>query len=868
MSAVPESRHIRKFNPGMSQSDKEVIAQFVVRNREFKTVMDVLRGNIDSISCQHILLIGPRGRGKTMLLARVAAELRNDDTLSQQLLPVRFMEESHEIFDAGDFWLETLFYLARELSLSDPDFSRELKDVHAALASEWRVHEVEERARAAVLQAADRLRVQLVLMVENMQALSSDVDGDFGWKLRKVLQSEPKIVLIASATSRFKGLDDAKEPFFELFRTLPLDPLDTEGCRLLWQVASGDPVSRREVRPLEILTGGSPRLLVIIGEFAKHRSLRQLMEELVMLIDDHTEYFRGHLERFSKTERRVYLAVIDLWQPSRTGEIAERARMDVRTVSTLLGRLVKRGAVIVEGNGRQQRMYMAAERLYSIYYKLRRERDEAAVIRNLIRFMVVFYTEAEMAEMAGQLRSEAAEFPIIRQGIERAIADSPDIGPLFFDDERQTEQTSEPATPTNDSELELILGEIKSATMRAEQAIADDPHAAGSAYDELVKRFGNSDMPEVQIQIVKVLFNKGSRLRRIGDPRAAITTYEELIRRFWDSNVPEVQVRVAGALRDKGSTLGQIDDPRAGIATYDELVHRFGNSRVSAVQIQIAAALLDKGFALERIDDRRTEIATYDELIEKFMNSDLPEIQSLIAQALFNKAIALERINDPCAAIATYDALVKQFGDRDVPRMQPRIATALINKASTLGEINDPHAQIATCNELVERFGSSDVPVIQLHVARSFAYKAKQEIELGQAEEALRICDELERRVETLDDDEKATLGRQARWLRTEALLVLKRRAAAMDEFRDLYALFDAGEDTFAREMLIHLPKLIAARAREIDLVEVLCSDRDKADFLLPIVVALRQRAGEAVRAPAEVQEVAADIREMIDEQG
>ena len=116
------------------------------------------------------------------------------------------------------------------------------------------------------------------------------------------------------------------------------------------------------------------------------------------LVDDHTEYFRGHLEVFAKTERRVYLAVIDLWQPSTTGEIAARARMDVRAVSALLGRLVERGAILVEGSGRK-RMYAAAERLYSIYYKLRRERDEATVIRNLIHFMAVFYSEAELDEL-------------------------------------------------------------------------------------------------------------------------------------------------------------------------------------------------------------------------------------------------------------------------------------------------------------------------------------------------------------------------------------------------------------------------------------------------------------------------------------
>ena len=397
MNASPE-RTIRKFNPGTFQSDEELNRQFVVRERELGIVLEVLRGNVGAPSCQHVLLVAPRGQGKTMLLARVAAELRTNREFSERLLPVRFMEESQEIFNLGDFWLETLFHLTREIGKSDPESAQELRDTYTDLTARWRGEELEGHARAAILDAADRLGKQIVLMIENLQTLCGDVDDHFGWKLRKTLQSEPQIILLATATSRFKGLDDAREPFFELFRIIRLDPLDTEECRCLWQAVSGDTVSGREIRPLEILTGGNPRLLVIVAGFAQHRSLRQLMESLVSLIDDHTEYFRSHLEGFAKTERRVYLSVIDLWQPSSTGEIAARARMDVRPVSTLLGRLVNRGAVVVEGSGKK-RLYAAAERLYSIYYKLRRDRDEAAVVRNLSLFLLAFYNDEEMTDM-------------------------------------------------------------------------------------------------------------------------------------------------------------------------------------------------------------------------------------------------------------------------------------------------------------------------------------------------------------------------------------------------------------------------------------------------------------------------------------
>jgi len=574
---------IRKFNPGTFQSDDEVVRQFVVRQAELNLVLEVIRGNTDSPSCQHVLVVGPRGRGKTMLLARVGAELRTDNALSERLFPVRFMEESQEIANLADFWIEALFHLAHANATGNAEFSRDLLATHADLTARWRDTNIEECARAAFLEAADRLDRRVVLMVENLQSLCRDVGDDFGWRLRETLQSEPRIMLLATATSRFKGLDDAQRPFFELFRIVELEPLSTDACRRLWNMVSGDEQTSREIKPLRILTGGSPRLLVIVATFARHRSLRQLLEDLVTLVDDHTEYFRSHLEVLAKTERRVYLAVIDLWQSSSAQEIAARARMDIRIVSALIARLVDRGAVVAEETGRKRR-YAAAERLYSIYYKLRRERDEAALVRNLIQFMTVFY------------RSD----------------------------------------------------ELESA-------------------------------------------NEGITHRQRGEPKAGLAACHDLVARFGANSAPELQVRVSRVLLDKGD----------------------------------------------------------------------------------------------------------------------------------------------------------------------------RQVEIDQAEEVLQTCNELDRRFAEAIDNESSVLAFlrwRAKWMRTHVLLVLNEHPAALSVFQSLCAMFAVGNEAMLREMLARVPILIAAGAPERDLVEILSADSKTADALAPLVVALRRLAGEPVRAPAEVLEVAADI--------
>ena len=869
--AVSERIHrpIRKANPGVFQSDQEVIDQFVVRNHEFGMVLEVLRGNTESSSCQHILVVGPRGRGKTMLLARVAAEIRTDDELSGRLLPVRFMEESQEISGIADFWLETLFHLARQSKGLDADLARELRETHAALSGRWREKSLSDYARAAVLSAADRLGRKLVLMVENLQMLCESVDRDFGWQLRAVLQSEPQIMLLASATSRFEGLDDVEQPFFELFRIVAVNPLATEDCRRLWRTVSGDSMIGREIRPLEILTGGNPRLLVIVAGFARHRSLRQLMEELVVLIDEHTEYFRGHLEALPRSERRVYIAVIDLWQPSTTGEIADRARMDVRVVSTMLGRLVQRGAVISDpAGGNRKRRYSAAERLYSIYYKLRRERDEAVIVRNLIHFMVVFYSENELSAMYGQLFVEAAESPAIREGIERAMVEVPEFvssisQALVVIHDETVDRLGANGVP-NDLRANAAQALFNEAVTRNQRG---DFRGAIERYDAVIRRFSTSDVQELEVQVLlaRALVDKGITLFQSGEPRAAIESYDDVLQRIGFDRAPELQIETARALSSKGVAHGQLGMLEAAIAIYDEVIERFGTDQTPAMRVQVVRALVNKGSMQSQLGDFRIAIATYDEAIERFGESDALQLLKPVARSLCNKGAALAALGDNVAAIAAFDDAIDRFGGTEAPELWEEVARALSNLGDVQAQEGNRTAAMTAYDSVIGRFGASDTPELRLSVAMALFGRGVTQAELGQESEALLTCEELERKLGAMTGTARANFAWRVMWVRAAALIAQNRRRAAMGAFRAAYAAFPPGNDAITHWMLGLVRALIAIDAPEYEIIEILSGDSKKSGLLAPLIVALRQRGGETVREPVEVLEVAADVRRRIE---
>ena len=862
--ARPRGSLVRKFNPGMFQSDQKVVDQFVVRNRELDTVLEILQGNIESPSCQHVLIVAPRGRGKTMLLARAAAELRTKDKFSRFLLPVRFMEENHEIFDVADFWLETLFHLARESAASHPELAQELRETHADLSGCWRERALGDRARAVVLNAAERIGRKLVLMVENLQTLCASVDDDFGWQLRASLQSESQIMMLASATSRFEGLEDAEEPFFELFRVIDLTPLTTEECHRLWQAVSRDRVSVQEIRPLEILTGGNPRLLVVVAGFAEHRSLRALMEELVRLIDEHTEYFRGHLEALPKSERRVYIAILDLWQPSSTGEIAERARMDVRVVSTMLRRLIDRGVVVPDRwTGSKKRLYCAAEPLYSIYYKLRRERDEAAVVESLVRFMVAFYDTSVLYPVFDTLWSDVKDSPSLLNGIDRALTKRPVETDL---DSRMVwarlQRVSETAWDYRGSEAQIRLREeIESALrvgewMRAIELI-DRYVAEGWTYRS--KTSQEHDLVILAQLRVKAYFG-------MGDFEKVTAIASEILDRFRDNRDTFILLRSALILYRKSASHFELGDFPKAIASAGELVDWFGKYNHPHFQQFVGAGLLLTAEIKKKLGEYETAVSMLDDILYRYRGEGAAELQGTMARALTQKAfIARMELRDDETAVVALDEVIGRFRTTKDPFIKHLVVESFMNRAFMKSESGDFEGAIESYDELIGVVDDTGEADMRPHVVPlALVFKSMSLVETGRMEEADKTCEELEEKLDLLRGELKAGIESQTRCVRAIAMMARGETANAMDAFRSAYAMFPATHKVPVGCMIRLGIHFIAVGASEREVAKILSGDRTKAGALGPLIVALRQRSGESVRAPTEVLKVAADIRKRI----
>ena len=263
-------------------------------------------------------------------------------------------------------------------------------------------------------------------------------------------------------------------------------------------------------------------------------------------------------------------------------------------------------------------------------------------------------------------------------------------------------------------------------------------HAAADIYDELVRRYCNSDVHEVQRLVAKMLLDKGRMLLQLGNSQAAVEVYDDLVKRYGNTAISEVQAVVAKALLVKGRVLLQLGNSQAAVEVYDDLVKRYGNTAISEVQTVVAKALLVKGRVLLQLGSSQAAVEVYDDLVRRYGNSDLHEVQRLVARGLLDKECIPSAPATSQAVVRIYDSMAERYGygidgqrrgrnsgDHREPEelwVQKMVARELMNKARKLLRQGNNQAAVEVYDNLARRYG--DVPAVQTLVANAIVNEA------------------------------------------------------------------------------------------------------------------------------------------------
>ena len=735
-------RQVRKYNPGFLTSE-ELVDSFCVRTSEFDLIVQTLRESTGN-SNSHQIVIGPRGSGKTTLLLRVAAEVERDADLRSAWFPIAFAEESYEVATCGEFWLQCLDKLAQQAPRE-----YEQADLRRALEEFRNIQDdrtLADRCLAAILDFADSEGKRLVLIVENLNTLFNDIsDPDVGWQLRKTLQDEPRILLLSSATARFEEIDNSNRALYDLFQVHTLKRLTPEACATLWKSVSGRDIDVRVIRSLQILTGGNPRLFVIVAEFGAQLSFGELMKDLLNLVDEHTEYFRSHLESLGPQERRVYLALAVLWKPATAKQVSVRARIPTSQCSSLLGRLVQRGAVVRSGGTRHRREYYLAERMYNIYYLLRTSRGADSVVEALVRFMASYYSSAELVGIRERISLEAMSADAVTRALmqsaldrlaltkgldsgarvlEHSVDTLPSEAGLLVERARQllSEGLCDQVIEVCD-EVELQLAGINSAEADEHSANAmvvkcvalgrlDDLEAAIAVCDDIRDRYGDSDSPNIDRAVAAAMATKVDLFGRLGHAEAVLEASEAFLNRFEASDSQATDQQRSEAMFNKGVALSLFGQTQNAHPAFDEVIRRFDSNSWAEVQECVARALVAKGNLWEKQQLGDKAFGLYSSVVDRFGSSKTPRIVAVVATALFGKAAQLQANGKPHEALATFFDVEKRLESYDSPELLELMAMAQLNRATLLARSGSLVKAQQVLDGLVDRFSSMDLPDI------------------------------------------------------------------------------------------------------------------------------------------------------------
>ena len=383
----------RLYNPAQLTPD-ELKASFVARQETLAEMLRLVREQPRDRPCQHMMLIGPRGMGKTTLGLRFLYAVAESPDLAAHWQPVPFYEESYDVGDLADLWLAALRHLTR--ATDDPRWESR---ADALAADEQDPERRSAYAFAALMDFCQASGKQLILFVENLDAVFGQLRGEReAHALRASLIECPNILLIGSANAVFDAIRSYGKPFYEFFRLFVLEGLEQEETlRILDALADGDGKpeiaetlhrERGRLETLRRLTGGNPRLLALACRMLMESPMGSAFEDLERLIDEQTPYFKARIEELPVQARKVFHCLAQGWKPMLAKEVADAANLGSSHTSAQLRQLVEKGyAREVRLPGAKRTHYEVGDRFYNIYYLLRFSRAGRDRLERLVAFL-------------------------------------------------------------------------------------------------------------------------------------------------------------------------------------------------------------------------------------------------------------------------------------------------------------------------------------------------------------------------------------------------------------------------------------------------------------------------------------------------
>ena len=362
---------------------------FVERHGVLHEIMERINRACTSDDRTHTLIVGPRGSGKTHLVALVAHRLHQAiaNGLAAQLA---WLPEDLWTIDSFESLLQTV---ADELGIptSSPE---ELNETISRSAVEHGL---------------------IVVVTENLDETLSSL-GEIGQQsLRRLLMSRA-VLMVATTTTLSRDLSDQARPFYGFFTSTELEPFDVEvAAEMLAKLASvaddtelvrylATPVAKARLGVVGHLAGGAPRMWAMLASALTVNQLDQLVELLVSRFDDLTPYYQERLSKLPVQQRKVVAQLAELDRAASVKELAINLGLAERSVGKAVSDLHGRGWIqpiaspLVELVDRRRTYYELAEPMARLAFQIKAARGRP--IRLLVEFLKAWFDRSALESAA------------------------------------------------------------------------------------------------------------------------------------------------------------------------------------------------------------------------------------------------------------------------------------------------------------------------------------------------------------------------------------------------------------------------------------------------------------------------------------
>lgn len=396
---------VSRFSPNRT-APQVLEAIFVQRHHLADTWLERLRDSILTDVKHHLLAVGPRGCGKSHLVALLVGRLRQDPALLEKVRIAWLPED--EI--TPSFWK----FLLRILRALNAEYGAEIPPPpHTQIAEA----NTERRTSLLIDYLLEKLNGRVLLVVvENLDEVLRGLKMEGQRRWRAFLQEHPVATTLATTQGITNDLSKRDRPFFNFFQLEHLRSLSADEALELLQKIAGQmgnqgllaflrtPTGRARVRAIRHVAGGSHRVFIILSEFATAENMDDLVTAFEELLDELTPYYQERLRWLPDQQREIVELLCRQIRTMPVKEIAASLFLTEQTAAAQLKSLRDKGYVVSHSVGRESR-YELGEPLMRLCIEVKNPQREP--IRLIVEFLRVWYDQTTIASRLEGLPSDA-----------------------------------------------------------------------------------------------------------------------------------------------------------------------------------------------------------------------------------------------------------------------------------------------------------------------------------------------------------------------------------------------------------------------------------------------------------------------------